>query len=116
MNRQSILIALLLLVYSCSHQPSNQTTAKQVRDTVIVVVRDTLVMLPATVPPPPPPLVKHDTPKTQLQQKPKPKPEVAEHDTTFYYYETGKLSVKITPWNSGKRSILFYDRKGELTY
>lgn len=116
MNKLPYLSCLLFLLTGCTHQPGNQVAALK-KDTVVVVVHDTVVMLPTAVPPPsPPPVVEQDAPKPQPQQKPRTKPVVAENDTTRYYYDIGKISIKITPWNNGKRSILFYDRKGTLTY
>ncbi len=116
MKRLINLTCLLIVLLGCNHKPEHETVPTAQKDTVVVVVRDTVVMFPPVVSPPPPPVVKQDTPKPPVLRKPRPKPALAEGDTTRYYYEIGKLSVLITPWNNGKRSILFYDPKGALTY
>jgi len=37
-------------------------------------------------------------------------------DTTHHFYVNNKLSVKITPWNEGKRQIILYDLYGNIIY
>lgn len=51
------------------------------------------------------------------KKKPQPpKPTAPQNDTTYHYYDSGKLSVKITPWSEGKRKLFFYDLKGAQTF
>lgn len=38
------------------------------------------------------------------------------NDTIFHYYVNNKVSVKITPWENGRRNIKFYDLYGNNTY
>ena len=37
-------------------------------------------------------------------------------DTAYHHYKNGKLSVKIFPWNNGKRRIIVYNPQGQITY
>lgn len=48
--------------------------------------------------------------------KPVPNYKAETNDTTYYYYNTGKVSVKITPWQQGKRNLLIFNRQSQLTY
>lgn len=53
--------------------------------------------------------------KQKIVAPAKPAP-AASNDTTYYYYKDGKVSVKVTAWSNGNRYLLFFDRKGTLTY
>lgn len=59
-------------------------------------------------------------PPPLLNQDPLPHPDIVytDQDEVYYYQppESGKVSVRITPWAEGHRYILLYDIQGKLTY
>lgn len=62
-------------------------------------------------------------PKTTERQAPRkekkpPKADTVENKTVFHYYqsEPKRVAVEITPWNDGKREILFFNSTGDTTY
>ncbi len=55
-----------------------------------------------------PPVVKKVTPSPQKSPM--------ESDTLYHYYSNGKISVKITPWQEGRRKSFFYDLYGAETF
>lgn len=45
-----------------------------------------------------------------------PLPVSAEEDELFYYQNSKHISLRITPWKNDRRQLLFYDKKGDITY
>ncbi len=51
-------------------------------------------------------------------QQPVSQMNLTDHDTVFYYYKSNPkhVSVAVSPWKDGKRSVQFYDPQGNITY
>lgn len=101
---------------STAHVPENKT------DTVVIVHRDTVVVIQQ---PAPAPVSKAaDTTsrlpvKKPVEKKPQPLPvavKVVPEDTVYHYYVNKKVSVKVTPWANDERWILLYNLYGQETY
>jgi hypothetical protein len=56
--------------------------------------------------------------KTTVKKKVVKKAVVAKpkNDTTYYYYATKKVSVKVAPMVDNDQNVLLYDRAGNVTY
>ena len=99
-----------------AHVPENKT------DTVVIVHRDTVVVIQQQVPAP----VRQvkDTAssvpiKKPEEKKPQPMPvaaKVVPEDTVYHYYVNKMISVKVTPWANDERWLLLYDLYGQETY
>lgn len=130
-----VFIFLLLACSLCScNTKSTQTEAsyRPIRDTIFI--KDTLVILKETVPenkvqavaqtPNPVKKIKAKKEEEKLikpalpaPQKLKPEKYEESKDTQFYYYQNSKdISVKISPWNNGRRYFILYNAAGNSTY
>lgn len=92
-----------------SRQSSVVDSAKITTDSPSLNLRQTK---PKYITPSPPQTMPVQNPKTKLTGA------TALNDTVYYYY-TGlpkRISVKVTPWNAGRRQLLFYNPFGEITY
>lgn len=45
-----------------------------------------------------------------------PLPVSAEEDELFHYQNSKLISLRISPWKNDRRQLLFYDKKGDITY
>ncbi|MBL0316844.1 MAG: hypothetical protein IPP69_14200 [Flavobacteriales bacterium] len=45
-----------------------------------------------------------------------PLPVSSEKDELFHYQNSKLISLRITPWKSDRRQLIFYDKKGNITY
>lgn len=41
---------------------------------------------------------------------------LSQSDTTYHFYVNSDISVEITPWENGRRTINLYDLKGQKTF
>jgi hypothetical protein len=92
-----------------------QRQAAPAKDTIRIIQKDTIQTRPVQQPVKPPAITKPPTaPVVMAPSKPA---EKVKNDTTRYYYTSPRrISVIITPWKEGKRTLLFFDPSGNNTY
>ncbi len=116
LKHYTLLLLTVALLNGCNTQPPKAEAPAVVHDTVVVTIHDTIAPKAIDTA-----IAEAQTPKIQpvnVVEAPKKKTvaKAAESDTAFYYYPSGSVSVKITPWKDGNRYLLFYNRSGQLTY
>lgn len=118
------LFCLTCLMAACNNKPTEITNEKT-RDTLVLVHRDTVVVIqqagpPAPALPQPTPATKEPAIKENKPAPPAIPQKIAKNenasDTTYHYYVNKRVSVKITPWVDSERWVLLYDLKGVETY
>lgn len=110
---------------SCHQQPfpqqasiAAQRDAVVVKDTVVVLVKDTIVEKRYfIIQKPTPTLPTPKKPTKKVTPPPAPVKATEPKDTQYFYYKDSKtISSKITPWENSRQHTILYDPFGNETY